>query len=31
VSTYLAELTFRICVIELVVSGVNYVVLMKRI
>jgi len=31
VSTYLAELTFRIWAIELAVSGVNYFVVMKRI
>jgi hypothetical protein len=31
VSTYLAELTFRIWVIELAVSAVNYFVLMKRV
>jgi hypothetical protein len=31
VSTYLAELTFRIWVIELAVSGVNYFVLMTRV
>ena len=30
-STYLAELTFRIWAIELAVSGVNYFVVMKRI
>jgi hypothetical protein len=31
VSTYLAELTFRIFLIELAVSGANYFVLMRRI
>jgi hypothetical protein len=31
VSTYLAELTFRVWFIEILVSGANYFVLMKRV
>jgi hypothetical protein len=31
VSTYLAELTFRVWFIEILVSGVNYFVFMKRV